>query len=262
MNNTMSSVDLSPILSTVRRPIFAATAAATGSALPPGPAAAPALPPGPLAAPVLRRGTLTAAALPVGPAGAAAQPPGPLAPPVLPLGPTAAGGAAPPPRRRRRLAPPVMAPQSAESVGDMAREKMRNSTRIADETIRLLRLSHRAAILAAKQEAKYWAAKRQIMVGQAIAEGQEVSVNINTDDIAACPLMSGTLDAAVNPAVGDRSVKILTVLRIFLDHLTVEVFFASLNSYLPIILVKIKKNGTFSSLSDPDSNFFYKMLVI
>ena len=208
----MSTVDLSPIQPAARRPLFFQPPAATVPVALPARTGAPVAPPataGPLAPP-------PALAMP-GPPPAPAQPL-PLAVPAPPPGPPA-------PKRNKRRHPPVQ-PQSMERMAEVAQEKISQGERLANENIRLLRLERRANILAAKQQALYWAAKREML-------GRE------EQNIAPCPLMSGALEKEVD--LGDRNV-ILTVMRILLGHLTMEVtYFCFLHPHSPNFFCQ---NGT------------------
>ena len=92
----------------------------------------------------------------------------------------------------------------------MAREKARMDVRVAEETIRLMRLSHRATILAQEQQALYWAKQRRKLETE---QGERAIIDL---DIATCDLMSGKLAAAVNEnGVRERKVKILTAIKIY-----------------------------------------------
>jgi len=103
-------------------------------------------------------------------------------------------------------------------MAEVAQEKISQGERLVNENIRLLRLKCRANILAAKQQALYWAAKRE-MLGR------------KEQNITPCPLMSGALEKEVD--LGDRNV-ILTVRRILLGHLTMEVtYFCFLHPHSP-----------------------------
>jgi hypothetical protein len=92
----------------------------------------------------------------------------------------------------------------------MAREKARGDARVAEETIRLMRLSHRATILVQQQQAMYWAKQRRNLETE---QGEQALIDL---DMATCELMSGKLAAAVNQdAVRERKVKILTAMKIY-----------------------------------------------
>jgi len=97
----------------------------------------------------------------------------------------------------------------------MAKERARLDVKVAEETVRLMRLSHCATILAAQQEALFWAFKRERLVKESIAEGQDVSEQQNIDANKTCPLLTGALAADVNQDQGVRNVGMLTVIKIY-----------------------------------------------
>ncbi len=57
---------------------------------------------------------------------------------------------------------------------------------------------------AARQEALYWALKREALVADMTARGQAVSENFKMSSVASCPLMSGALAKEIDLDLRDR----------------------------------------------------------
>jgi hypothetical protein len=58
---------------------------------------------------------------------------------------------------------------------------------------------------AARQEALYWALKREALVADMTAKGQTVSQKFkNLSSVESCPLMSGALTKEIDLDLGDR----------------------------------------------------------
>jgi hypothetical protein len=58
---------------------------------------------------------------------------------------------------------------------------------------------------AARQEALYWALRREALVAEMTAKGQVVSEKFkNLSSVASCPLMSGALTKEIDLDLGDR----------------------------------------------------------
>jgi hypothetical protein len=104
----------------------------------------------------------------------------------------------------------------------MTREKSRLDRLVSAENIRLMRISHRATVqaahqqaLAAQEERLYWAAKREELAADRLAKGQHVGEQITIPAPADCPLLSGDLARQIDLDQGDRKVIILTVMQFF-----------------------------------------------
>ncbi len=95
--------------------------------------------------------------------------------------PPAAGGDAP--QRRREDAAVVLQPvqlRNTDAVLDMTREKSRLDRLVSAKNIRLMRISHRATVqaahqqaLAAQEERLCWAAKREELAADRACQGTE-----------------------------------------------------------------------------------------
>jgi len=120
------------------------------------------------------------------------------------------------------------------AYADMAREKARGDARVAEETIRLMRLSHRATILVQQQQAMYWAKQRRNLETE---QGEQALIDL---DMATCELMSGKLAAAVNQdAVRERKVKILTAMKIYCGLRYLMKYFANfLKNILAVLRIR------------------------
>jgi hypothetical protein len=85
----------------------------------------------------------------------------------------------------------------------MAVAKSRLDKSVSDENIRLSRLSHMATVLAAQQQALYWASKREELAADRLAKGQIVSEQFKNIVTGDCPLMNGDLAVQINLVRGD-----------------------------------------------------------
>ena len=106
-------------------------------------------------------------------------------------------------RRRRAPVPPPTAPKGTEALAEMAVAKSRLDKCVSDENIRLSRLSHMATVLAAQQQALYWASKREELAADRLAKGQIVSEQFKNIVTGDCPLMNGDLAVQINLVRGD-----------------------------------------------------------
>ncbi len=106
-------------------------------------------------------------------------------------------------RRRRAPVPPPTAPKGTEALAEMAVAKSRLDKSVSDENIRLSRLSHMATVLAAQQQALYWASKREELAADRLAKGQIVSEQFKNIVTGDCPLMNGDLAVQINLVRGD-----------------------------------------------------------
>jgi hypothetical protein len=209
----------SPIRAAVPAPSHAAMAAPFRAAV-----AAPILP----ATPAFPAATpLQPAAAPIQPAAQGAIPP---AAPVLPAAAPVAPAAAIPPAASgdallRRcedaavLLLPVQ-PRNTDAVLDMTREKSRQDRLVSAKNIRLMRISHRATVqaahqqaMAAQEECLYWAAKREELAADLLAKGKNVGEQTVIPAPADCPLLSGDLARQIDLDEGDMKVIILTVMQ-------------------------------------------------
>jgi len=133
----------------------------------------------------------------------------------------------------------------------MAREKARGDARVAEETIRLMRLSHRATILAQQQQAMYWAKQRRNLETE---QGERALIDL---DMATCELMSGKLAAAVNQdAVRERKVKILTAMKIYYGLRYLMKYFANFLTNSLDLLSVIQNCMTFLDKKSHTGRFF------
>jgi hypothetical protein len=223
LNDTFSTVHLSPIISARAVPDF--FTASVRVPPPPVGAPAPAGAPAPVGAPAPP--VVAPAPRVVAPAPRVVAPALPAVAPALPAHaaaiPAAAGGDAAQRRRRREdeaVPPPPVEPRNPDAVLDMTREKSRLDRLVSAENIRLMRISHRATVqaahqraLTAQEERLYWAAKREELVADRLAKGQNVGEQIVIPATADCPLLSGDLANQIDLVQGDRKVIILTVMQ-------------------------------------------------
>ena len=184
-SNTMSSWNLSPIIG-VSRSLVNQLPPMSASVTTPPTAAAPTA-----AAP-------TAATPAVAPIPAAPIPAAPI-----PAAPIPADAEQNRRRRRRAPVPPPTAPKGTEALAEMAVAKSRLDKSVSDENIRLSRLSHMATVLAAQQQALYWASKREELAADRLAKGQIVSEQFKNIVTGDCPLMNGDLAVQINLVRGD-----------------------------------------------------------
>ncbi len=78
---------------------------------------------------------------------------------------------------------------------------MPNPTRIRIRTTLPLLCSK---VEAARQEALYWALRRETLVADMTARGQAVSQKFRMSSVESCPLMSGALAKEIDRDLGDR----------------------------------------------------------
>jgi hypothetical protein len=155
------------------------------------------------------------------------------------------------------------------ALADMAREKAQGDARVAEETIRLMRLSHRATILAQQQQAMYWAKQRRNLETE---QGERALIDL---DMATCELMSGKLAAAVDQdAVREWKVKILTAMKIYYGLRYLMKYFANFLTNSLDLLSVIQNCMTFldkkshtvrffgSSFKDKVNKFVYYLLYL
>jgi hypothetical protein len=122
-------------------------------------------------------------------------------------------------KRKRRFVspPPTTNPQTADALGEMAKEKSRLDKISSDEYIRLLRLNQRVNNEVAKKQGLYWDLKREALVSELLSKGQTVS-DIFKTTADQCPLLSGVFDQQIGENTGQRKVILMVTLEYVLIH--------------------------------------------
>jgi hypothetical protein len=98
----------------------------------------------------------------------------------------------------------------------MARERSRLARILTSETIRLDRISKKAQVAVARQEALYWELKRETLVEDTLAAGKPVSEKFLNLTAVDCPLLSGALAVDIDQELGERKIVLTVMITIFL----------------------------------------------
>ena len=204
-SNTMSSGNLSPIIGVSRSLVNRLPPMSASVTTPPAAAAPTAATPAvaPIPAAPIPAAPIPAAPIPAAPIPAAPIPAAPIPAAPIPAAPIPADAEQNRRRRRRAPVPPPTAPKGTEALAEMAVAKSRLDKSVSDENIRLSRLSHMATVLAAQQQALYWASKREELAADRLAKGQIVSEQFKNIVTGDCPLMNGDLAVQINLVRGD-----------------------------------------------------------